>query len=229
MPSEIPSYTPVTTNTFDGIGIGASTPPANVNIGLLTEGYVDGNGAFDIMMKTAKAHLDVEYASNRITGKEYTTAFVALYAATIQAAGSFLVQHREAERVAAETGLLRQKTNTELANTQSTVSTTLAFNTSSTVGGLVKGQLDNQAKQREVQDKQMAVQDSQIEVQNKQQDLYDAQINGFDRDAEQKLAKILVDSWSVRRTTDEATIVPGGLDDSSIGAVIAKAKIGIGA
>lgn len=65
----------------------------------------------------------------------------------------------------------------------------------------------------------------------KQKILYAAQTNGFDRDAEQKAAKILVDSWSVRRTTDEGTQADGSnrLDNASIGAAVGKMLAGIGA
>ena len=39
--------------------------------------------------------------------------------------------------------------------------------------------------------------------------LYKAQADGFARDAEQKAAKIMADTWNVRRTTDEGTIADG--------------------
>lgn len=70
----------------------------------------------------------------------------------------------------------------------------------------------------------------------KQITLYARQADGFLRDAEQKAAKILADTWNVRRTTDELTVagsVPGGFDnklgDDKIGAAIGKMLEGIGA
>jgi hypothetical protein len=63
----------------------------------------------------------------------------------------------------------------------------------------------------------------------KQKSLYTAQTNGFARDAEQKLAKIVSDSWAARRATDEATIPPTSLDDTGINKVMNKAVSGIGA
>ncbi len=60
----------------------------------------------------------------------------------------------------------------------------------------------------------------------RQLNLYQAQADGFQRNAEQKAAKIMVDTWNVRRTTDEGTIAgkaPQG-DDNKLGdANIAKA------
>ena len=65
----------------------------------------------------------------------------------------------------------------------------------------------------------------------KQKNLFQAQADGFDRDAEQKLAKMMSEVWSVKRTTDPngtPATVNTGFDDDSIGTVISKAKQGIG-
>jgi hypothetical protein len=61
----------------------------------------------------------------------------------------------------------------------------------------------------------------------KQQALYKAQTDGFARDAEQRLSKIMADSWSIRRSTDETLPTPTGLDDDKITAVLSIAQAGI--
>lgn len=61
----------------------------------------------------------------------------------------------------------------------------------------------------------------------KQKALYQKQTDGFDRDAEQKLTKIMIDTWSVRQTTDGALAAPAGIADADIATVLAKAKQGI--
>lgn len=63
----------------------------------------------------------------------------------------------------------------------------------------------------------------------RQNSLYEAQTAGFHRDAEQKLTKILADTWNVRRSTADDTPAnnTNRLDDSNIGAVIEKAMQGI--
>lgn len=68
-------------------------------------------------------------------------------------------------------------------------------------------------------------------VVGKQIALYAAQANGFTRDSEQKAAKLMIDSWNVRRTTDEATSAntTNKLDDASVGGAVAKLLAGIGA
>lgn len=61
--------------------------------------------------------------------------------------------------------------------------------------------------------------------------LYGAQRDGFVRDAEQKATKIMVDSWNVRRTTDEGTSAntTNKLDDGSVGRAVNQLLSGIGA
>lgn len=65
----------------------------------------------------------------------------------------------------------------------------------------------------------------------KQKALYTAQTGGYQRDAEQKAAKLLVDSWNVRRTTDEGTSAntTNQLDDATVGRAISKLLTGVGA
>lgn len=68
-------------------------------------------------------------------------------------------------------------------------------------------------------------------VVGRQKQLYAAQTDGFKRDAEQKAAKLLVDTWNVRRTTDEATQpnTTNMLSDTTIGRAINKLLSGVGA
>ena len=65
----------------------------------------------------------------------------------------------------------------------------------------------------------------------KQKNLYQAQTDGFKRDAEQKAAKLLVDSWNVRRTTDSGTVADGNnlLNDATVGRAVKQMLAGVGA
>lgn len=64
----------------------------------------------------------------------------------------------------------------------------------------------------------------------KQIQLYTAQANGFKRDAEQKAAKIMIDSWNVRRTTDVGTVADGTnqLSDVHVGRAVNGLLGGVG-
>lgn len=61
--------------------------------------------------------------------------------------------------------------------------------------------------------------------------LYAAQAGGFDRDAEQKVAKLMVDSWNVRRTTDEGVSAnnTNKLGDEFVGRAVERLLGGINA
>lgn len=66
-------------------------------------------------------------------------------------------------------------------------------------------------------------------VLGKQKILYQAQTDGFKRDAEQKAAKLMVDTWNVRRTTDEGTVADSvnNLNDVAVGRAVTKLLAGV--
>lgn len=68
-------------------------------------------------------------------------------------------------------------------------------------------------------------------VLGRQKKLYEAQANGFQRDAEQKAASILADVWKAHRMTDDglARGADTGLDNEMIRKVVTKLATGIGA
>lgn len=106
-----------------------------------------------------------------------------------------------ADKTASETALLDQKTITELSQTCDTIPVPgIGLNNTSTVQGII----------------------------GKQKGLFQKQTDGFDRDAEQKIAKIMVDTWTVRQTTDGADAALAGLAEADISSILAKAKTGIG-
>lgn len=66
----------------------------------------------------------------------------------------------------------------------------------------------------------------------RQKRLYFAQTEGFKRDAEQKVAKIMTDTWGIRRSTDEEgtqASATNRLDDATIGRAVSKLLEGVGA
>ena len=68
-------------------------------------------------------------------------------------------------------------------------------------------------------------------VVGKQKALYQAQTDGFARDGEQKAAKLFIDTWNVRRTTQEATDANAvnKLNDDFVGRAVQKLLEGINA
>ena len=68
-------------------------------------------------------------------------------------------------------------------------------------------------------------------VVGRQKQLYGAQADGYRRDAEQKAAKLMVDSWNTRRMTDEGTVADGlnKLSDGYVGQAIRQLLEGVDA
>lgn len=111
------------------------------------------------------------------------------------------ITEAQLNKAAAEETLLKQKSATELSQTSDTIPAGTALNPGTTVEGVIKTQ----------------------------KDLFVKQTDGFDRDAEQKLVKMMIDTWTVRRSTDEGTGVgANGLDDGEINKILDVAKNGIG-
>ncbi len=48
-----------------------------ITIDAITQGTVAGSGSFDTIMRSLKVHLQEEFKANRITGSEYTKAYIA--------------------------------------------------------------------------------------------------------------------------------------------------------
>jgi hypothetical protein len=128
------------------VSTGTLTPP---DITKLTTGKLDGTGAFDVLMQTVKLYLVDEYDNNRITQDEYSAVFLGALNGTLEQAIQFLLSHQQEEKVLAEIGLIRQKTVTELAQTDDLIVDGLGFNDGTDVAGVV-------AKQKQLLDQQIA-------------------------------------------------------------------------
>ena len=94
----------------------------------LTTVQVDGSGVFDQLMQAVKLHLKEEYINGRITGHDYATVYMGSLSAVLQTSAQFLLNEQQVHQINAEIGLIRQKTVTELANTEDNIPAGLGFN-----------------------------------------------------------------------------------------------------
>ena len=62
----------------------------------LTTGSIGGSGTFDVLMKSTMAHLQKELDANRITGQEYTKAYIALVQGAMSGAVQYLLGRDQA-------------------------------------------------------------------------------------------------------------------------------------
>ncbi|QIG70539.1 virion structural protein [Rhizobium phage RHph_N38] len=63
-----------------------------ITLALLTDTTVGGTGVFDKLMTATKAHLRAEYDANRITGQDYTKAYIAMIEQCMANGVQFLLQ-----------------------------------------------------------------------------------------------------------------------------------------
>ncbi len=88
--------------------------------------------------------------------------------------------------------------------------------------------MDQKTKTEEAQIKDIIDGQPVVGIIGKQKTLYERQADGFLRDAEHKMAKLMADVWAVQRTTDEGFAPSTQLANASIDSVITKAKQGVG-
>ena len=187
----------------------------------VTDGTLTGNGIFDTWMRALGAHLKREYAEQRITGDEYAKAYIALMNNLLNAAVGFLTQDAQLamakEKLAYELQLLDAQVN--LANKELAIKDKdLALKEKQVA--LAEAQL----KAAEAQYKDTVDGQPVGGVLGKQMKVYDAQAKGFKDNALQAATKIMVDTWNIRRQTDESlqTTVDSKLYDGNIGNAIAE-------
>jgi hypothetical protein len=191
-------------------------------------------------MQAAAAHLDSEFNKNRIKGGEYAEVYLGAMTQVLQTATQFLLTKQkadlEAQLLVKQIALAeQQRINAVTENTvlvaqecklRAEYDLTIA-NISRTNQEIAL--LTQKTASERAQTLALGVDDDSIL--GRQKALYLAQSDGFKRDAEQKATKIMVDSWNVRRTTDEGTVADGTnmLNDQAVGRAVTKLLAGVSA
>jgi hypothetical protein len=206
------------------------------------EGTLTGTGAFDVLMTAVEKHVEAEYKKGRIKGGDYASVYLGAMQSVMDRSLQMLLQQQRADQ---EAELLREQILTEqLKQTQLTAQTvqieqqTANAITENTVlvaqECKLRGEYDliMEQKLKTIAETALLAQKKVTEqaqtsgtgvgpdsVIGKQTQLYDAQRQGYLRDAEQKAAKLLVDTWNVRKTMDDTTLADGrnNLSDVKVG------------
>ena len=178
---------------------------ATLDVSNVTTGTINGTGTFDVLMQTVFLHLQREYASGRITGDMYAKAYIEIMNNTLAQATQYVVAAFQAtandDLVAAQIRKINK--DIELVTEQ--------------IELLGYQGVSEQAKYLDVVNGQVIA-----GTIGKQKDVYAAQTKGFKDSALQSLAKTMIDTWSVRRSTDEGTTTTpeSKLYDGNIGNAI---------
>lgn len=192
--------------------------PCGVDNSDLTERKVDGCGTFDILMSSVYAHLRTEFDKNRITGAEYTKAYIALTEAVISNSVQFLLQKENAywQAVAGQLEVVKTAKAIEEIE-QNIINKTKEALILDEQRKLVKEQMESQLAQTlDVRTDSAAV-SGLIKT---QKDLYKQQIDSYKRDAETKVGKLLIDTWTTQKTVDEGLTAPTQVSNANLDTLI---------
>lgn len=205
----------------------------------LTQASLTGKGAFDVLMRATKEHLEAEYRAGHIKGTEYATVYLGSLTQVMQTALAFILAKQKTDL---EAQLLQKQielTNQQRINAEVEMTVLQAQKCKLDAEfDLLKEQTLKGAAETALLTQKVVTERAQTlgvgvdadSVLGKQKALYQAQTEGFARDAEQKAAKLMVDSWNVRRTTDEGTVADATnkLADYYVGSAVSKLLTGVG-
>ena len=202
-----------------------------------TECLLDGSGVFDVMMKAVSVHLREEFNSNRITGTEYTKAYIASVNACLSTAVQFMFTREQtyweavkgqAAAITARVGLQTAKYQTETAKYQTEAA---------------KEQVEQIIAQTALLGQQKLYMMEQTETQRAQTlgtrkdgqpvsgvigaqvSLYNQQVTSYQRDAEVKATKLFTDAWITQKTMDEGLLPPSNFANASLDSILSSIKV----
>ena len=217
----------------------------------LTTREVGGSGTFDALMESAHNHLKAEFKANRITGGEYTKAYIAMMESCMSNAVQFLLGRDQAywaaamaqiQAVTARVTLATSKAQFVLAKIQALSAkseyalTKMKIATESetycaalfNADQMLPQQLKLITEQTEAQRAQtLDTRSDGATVTGsvgKQKELYSQQITSYQRDAEVKASKLFTDAWITQKTIDEGLNPPNGFTNASIDTILTKLK-----
>ena len=239
----------------------------------LTKIRLDGDGAFDVLMRSLDVHLDKQFTQTRLRGPEYAEVYLGSMNLAMQTGMALLMGSRkisrelmlldlqielakkgvekaeleleilEASKPKVEAEILQIRAQTALLGQQLTNAVTenlvliaqeckLRAEFDLTQANVLRTNEERALLVQKISTERAQTQSLGVDADSvigKQKNLYGAQADGFKRDAEQKAAKLLADTWSVRRTTDEGTVADSvnQLNDATVGRAIAKLLAGV--
>ena len=214
----------------------------------LTTGAINGTGAFDKLMVGVAAQLQREYDAGRITGVEYTKAYIALTGSALSSSLQYLLSRDAAywQAVQAQAASVTARVQLATAKAQNAAAQLEAMNIRSNYA-LTKLRLAKEDTEfasakynlEEILPTQKLNLQEQAEAQRaqtmdtrsngvtavtgsigKQNALYAQQIISYQKDSQLKAGKIFSDIWTVQKTVDESPDVPDAFGYETINDVM---------
>lgn len=217
----------------------------------LTTREVGGSGTFDALMESAHNHLKAEFKANRITGGEYTKAYIAMMESCMSNAVQFLLGRDQAYWAAAMAQIQAVTARVQLATSKAQfVLAKIQALSAKSEYALTKMKIATESETycaalfnaNQMLPQQLKLVTEQTEAQRaqtldtrsdgttvtgsvgKQKELYSQQITSYQRDAEVKASKLFTDAWITQKTIDEGLNPPNGFTNASIDTILTKLK-----
>lgn len=217
----------------------------------LTTREVGGSGTFDALMESAHNHLKAEFKANRITGGEYTKAYIAMMESCMSNAVQFLLGRDQAYWAAAMSQIQAVTARVQLATSKAQfVLAKIQALSAKSEYALTKMKIATESETycaalfnaNQMLPQQLKLLTEQTEAQRaqtldtrsdgatvtgsvgKQKELYSQQITSYQRDAEVKASKLFTDAWITQKTIDEGLNPPNGFTNASIDTILTKLK-----
>lgn len=217
----------------------------------LTTRVPGGSGVFDALMESSSKHLKQEFKEGRITGGEYTKAYIATLEACMGNAVQFLLGRDTTfwQAAAAQIGAVTARVQLAAAKASYVMAKAQAL-TAKADFGLTKLKLATESESycaalfnvNYILPQQKLLMVEQTEAQRaqtldtrtdgadvtgsigKQKALYAQQITSYQRDAEVKAAKLFTDAWITQKTIDEGLVPPNGFTNNSLDPILTTLK-----
>lgn len=211
----------------------------------ITSKEVNGTGIFDVMMAGIRAHLELEYEKNRITGAEYAKAYVALTQAALANAVQFALGKDQAfwASARAQADTITARVANEVAKIQALLNraeyalTKLKLATEDANFGAQKftnmeilpvqqALLTEQMEAQRAQTSDRRSDGQEIEgVMGAQKALYEQQVRAYEEDIRHKFTKLLTDTWLTRHTVNDELSPPKQMLTRALEEVIRQARL----
>lgn len=183
-----------------------------LDVTAFTTGTPAGTGFFDLLMASLKAQLDVEFQNNRITGAEYTKAYIELTQSALQTSLQFLLGKGQA---------FWGEQSGQIAAVTARIALESARFTYQNIQPAQLQLLNEQGDQARAQTSDTRLDGLPVAgVMGAQESLYQQQIISYKRDAEVKAAKIFTDAWITQKTMDIGLLPPVGFTNDSVNEIL---------
>lgn len=210
--------------------------PKKLSIKDITDRVPKGEGIFDALMESCYAHLKEEFVKGRITGAEYTKAYMQCISISMQSAIQFVTSRDSIlwQSVAAQIAALKALIEYYTLLVQYYIA---EVNLCLTKTQYASGKLSLALAQEQIRKTKEEMEATRAQTHNsrtdgtsvmglveKQKKLYDEQATAYKRNTEIKTVGVYMDGYSVNKTTDEGLEPPDNLTNAQVDSVMSELK-----